>query len=118
MRGDSSESSCKRTSDRLKITRQCHDMLCEKIAGCRELPPSVEEGWREAPEWCWLKDSILEQHHPSRGYASAFPSSTEEGSFPLLRLFVQSCLKEIRILIPRSASSCGRTNSGHFDEGI
>src|SRR5258706_16371469 len=51
------------------------------------------KGWREAPGWCWSTNSFIDQHHPSLysgfalsgspcgGFASAFPSSAEEGTF-------------------------------------
>src|SRR6185369_13343385 len=31
----------------------------------RELPSSAEEGWREAPGWCWSRDWFYGTNHPA-----------------------------------------------------
>jgi hypothetical protein len=33
----------------------------------KRLPSSAEEGWREAPGWCWSNNNFIHQHHPSLG---------------------------------------------------
>ena len=55
-----------------------------------EVPSSAEEGWREAPGWCWSRNMMeLDQHHPVCAYVVAsqilfssriHPSSAEEGT--------------------------------------
>ena len=61
-----------------------------ELAGERAVPSSAEEGWREAPGWCWSRNMMeFDQHHPVCAFLVAsqllflsriHPSSAEEGT--------------------------------------
>jgi bifunctional non-homologous end joining protein LigD len=53
----------------------------ENLAGVRSSPPQLRRGGAKRRGGVGQENNSVDQHHPSRGFASAFPSSAEEGSF-------------------------------------
>ena len=56
-----------------------------ELAGESRVPSSAEEGWREAPGWCWSKNMMeFDQHHPVCAYFGGFAISFLIAHPPLL----------------------------------
>ena len=61
----------------LMFSNRASTLLSHAAEATESLPPPLnlkthsftgsEEGWRDAPGWCWPNKGFLDQHHPSQG---------------------------------------------------